>query len=82
MQPDNSSTKFVSAVETIYSAASEPGLWPAALQAIADVFKDVGTVLLWHRDDGSFGVITSPALEKAQKEYVEQGWNQRDNSGP
>jgi DNA-binding CsgD family transcriptional regulator len=45
---------------------------------MADCFDDVGAVLLWHRDDGSFGVIASPGLAEAQKDYVENGWSLRD----
>ncbi len=71
-------TKFEHAVEAIYSAAPEPSLWPKALQAIADVFDDVGAVMLWQRDDGGFGSIVSPSLNAPQKEYQEGGWYLRD----
>src|SRR5665647_509822 len=69
---------FVTAVEAIYDAAPDPARWPHALQAIADCFGDVGTILLWQRDDGSFGTIASPMLDAAQKDYAENGWNRRD----
>lgn len=69
---------FVRALEAIYDAAPEPLRWPIALQAVADVFEDVGAVMLWQRDDGGFGVIASPSLAMAQRDYQENGWFQRD----
>jgi DNA-binding CsgD family transcriptional regulator/PAS domain-containing protein len=69
---------YVKAIEAIYEAASAPANWPRALQAIADFFGDVGTVMLWHRDDGAVGSFSSPALELAQADYQERGWNRRD----
>lgn len=53
---------FVAAVEAIYDAAPDPSRWPVALQAIADVFGDVGAILSFLRDDGGFGAIGSPQL--------------------
>jgi DNA-binding CsgD family transcriptional regulator len=68
---------FVRAVEAIYTAAPDPGLWPMALQAIADVFSDVGAILMWRRDDGKFGVMVSPRLEGPSREYALE-WAQQD----
>ena len=68
---------FIAAVEAIYDAAPDPSLWPNALQSIADVFDDAGTVLLYLRDDGSYGTIVSPRLQAAQAEY-EKHWSHRD----
>ena len=65
---------FVAAVEAIYGCAAQPSNWPDALQAIADVFGDVGTVLLWRRDDGSYGTIVSPKLAAAQEDYEKTWW--------
>jgi DNA-binding CsgD family transcriptional regulator/PAS domain-containing protein len=62
------------AVAAIYDAATDPDRWPHALQAIADVTGDVGTVLMWRRDDGGFGTIVSPALEQAQADYAAHWW--------
>jgi len=70
--------RFVTAVEAIYHAAPHPAHWPNALQAIADCFDDAGAVLLWHRDDGSFGAIASPGLAEAQRDYAANGWSSRD----
>lgn len=61
--------RFVEAVEAIYGTAIAPEQWPAALQSIADVFGDVGTVMTYQRDDGRFGVIVSPRLAAGQEEY-------------
>jgi DNA-binding CsgD family transcriptional regulator/GAF domain-containing protein len=69
---------YIRAIEAAYAAAPDPSLWQQALQAIADVFGDVGAVLLWYRDDGSIGTIASAGLAAAQKEYQEEGWNRRD----
>lgn len=69
---------FVTAVETIYEAAVDPARWPAALQAIAAYFDDVGAVMLWQRDDGSFGTIISPHLTEAQNDYMNNGWCRND----
>jgi DNA-binding CsgD family transcriptional regulator/PAS domain-containing protein len=67
--------KFIHAVEAIYDAAPDPSRWPQALQAIADVFGDVGAILMWRRDDGSFGTIVSDTLIEAQKDYEQNGWS-------
>jgi DNA-binding CsgD family transcriptional regulator len=69
---------FVDAVDAIYAAAPDPTCWPRALQAIADVFGDIGAVMLWSRDDGGFGAIASPSLAEAQRDYQENGWYLRD----
>ncbi|NVN87287.1 MAG: helix-turn-helix transcriptional regulator [Rhodopseudomonas sp.] len=68
---------FVAAVEAIYDAAPEPSRWPIALQAIADVTGDVGTVLSYQRDDGGFGAIGSPSIDALMREYAET-WGGRD----
>jgi DNA-binding CsgD family transcriptional regulator/PAS domain-containing protein len=62
------------AVRAIYDAATDPDLWPRALDAIAACTGDVGTVLMWKRDDGGFGTIVSPALEAAQADYAARWW--------
>lgn len=69
--------RFHTAVEAIYDTALDPVRWPATLEAIADVFRDVGTVLAFARDDGSVGTIVSPALRKAQGDF-EKHWSHRD----
>ena len=69
---------FVAAVEAIYAAAPEPSRWPNALQKIADFFTDVGAVLIWQRDDGSFGTVASPDLVAANQDYLDNGWSSRD----
>lgn len=66
--------EFVAAVEAIYQTAAAPSQWPDALQSIADVFGDVGTVLMYRRDDGSFGTIVSPSLADAQRDYERHWW--------
>ena len=66
------------AVDAIYDAALDPSRWSHALRAIADCFGDVGAVLLWRKDDGSFGTIVSDALLEAQRDYEEGGWASRD----
>ena len=65
---------FVTAVEAIYDAAPDPSRWPQALQAIADCLGDVGAILIWRRDDGTFGTIVSESLVEAQKDYEQNGW--------
>jgi DNA-binding CsgD family transcriptional regulator len=60
---------FVQAVEAIYATALAPEKWPIALQAIADLFGDVGAVMTYRRMDGRFGVIVSPRLAHGQDEY-------------
>ncbi|MGY3581769.1 DNA-binding CsgD family transcriptional regulator [Bradyrhizobium sp. USDA 4341] len=66
--------RFVAAIEAIYHSAPQPSNWPSALQAIADVLGAVGTVLMWRRDDGSFGTIVSPKLIAAQEAFQEKWW--------
>jgi len=50
------------AIEAIYDAAPEPRRWPHALAAIAGCFDDVGAILIWHKNDGTFGTIVSESL--------------------
>lgn len=69
--------RFMNAIEAIYETAVAPERWPHALQAIADVFGDVGSVLTYRRDDGRFGVIVSPTLEAGQEEY-NRYWHRYD----
>ncbi|MEH2497624.1 DNA-binding CsgD family transcriptional regulator/PAS domain-containing protein [Bradyrhizobium sp. AZCC 1678] len=73
-----SQDRLLTAVEAIYEAATDPSKWPTALGAIADCFGDVGAVLVWRRDDGSFGTIVSDTLIDAQRDYEESGWASRD----
>ena len=68
---------FVRAVEAIYATAIAPGTWPAALQAIADLFDDVGAVMTYRRADGRFGVVVSPRLGAGQVEYNRE-WYRHD----
>jgi len=42
---DHAESSYVTAVEAIYAAAMSPALWPQTLEAIADVFGDVGAIL-------------------------------------
>jgi DNA-binding CsgD family transcriptional regulator/GAF domain-containing protein len=65
---------FVAAIEAIYATAAAPARWPQALDAIAGCFGDVGAILLYKRDNGSFGTIVSPALEVAQRAYEREWW--------
>ena len=65
---------FVAAVEAIYAAAAAPALWPDALQAIADCFGDRGAILIYMREDGSSGLISSPAIAIAAEEYNREWW--------
>jgi DNA-binding CsgD family transcriptional regulator len=68
---------FAAAIEAIYCTAAEPSRWPEALQALAEVFGDLGAVLLHQRDDGSFGTIISTGLSPAaQAEYEREWWRQ------
>ena len=65
------------AIRDIYGTALEPARWPHALQSIADATGDVGAVLIYGRDDGKFGVISSPGLDDCIGEYT-AGWSHRD----
>jgi DNA-binding CsgD family transcriptional regulator len=72
-----SESRLLKAIEAIYDAAPDPLQWPRALGAIADCFGDLGALLLWHRDDGSYGTMVSATLAEAQKDY-ESNWANRD----
>ncbi|MEX3007793.1 helix-turn-helix transcriptional regulator [Hoeflea sp. TYP-13] len=65
---------FIAAVEAVYAAASEPELWPNALDSVATCFGAVGTVMIVQQQDGSLSTIVSPALTDAQHEYDAGGW--------
>jgi len=77
-QSCGSNDPFAAAIEAIYDAALDPSRWSDALQAIADCLGDVGAILLWRRDDGSFGSIASHDVLAAQKDWEQEGWNVRD----
>jgi PAS domain-containing protein len=70
--------RLAEAVAAIYAAAPTPALWPHALQKIADVFGDVGAILIYQRDDGAFATVVSPALETAQAIYDQGSWWRTD----
>ncbi len=78
MKTVQSESRLLTAVEAIYDAAPDPLQWPRALGAIADYFGDVGALLLWRRDDGSYGTMVSESLVEAQRDYEESGWTHRD----
>lgn len=69
---------FVEAVEAIYGAAPTPEQWPVALQAIADLFGDVGAHLIYQREDEAYGTICSPGLEAAGRDYEAGEWWRHD----
>ena len=69
---------FDSSTDAIYDAALDPSGWPIALQSIANCLGDVGSILLWRRDDGSFGSIASPDVLEAQKDWEQDGWHIHD----
>lgn len=69
---------LLKSIEAIYDAAPDPLGWPRALGAIAEYFGDVGAILIWYRDNGTFGTIVSDGLAAAQKDYEENGWASRD----
>jgi DNA-binding CsgD family transcriptional regulator/PAS domain-containing protein len=73
-----SSGHLLRTVEAIYDAAPDPMQWPRALGAVADHFNDVGAILIWQRDDGTFGTIVSERLAAAQMDYEQNGWAARD----
>jgi DNA-binding CsgD family transcriptional regulator/PAS domain-containing protein len=70
-------TILLTAIELIYDAAANPALWPKALGAIADCTGDVGAILIWGRDDGSYGTVVSDSLNESQLIYQQQ-WSSRD----
>jgi hypothetical protein len=70
-------SQFDYALKAIYDAALDPDRWPDALQAAADCTDDVGAILIYGRDDGSFGVIGSPSLDAVIEEY-RGAWSLRD----
>lgn len=70
-------SQFDSALKAIYDAALEPDRWPGALQAVADCTDDIGAILIYGRDDGSFGVIGSQSLDAVIEEY-RAAWSLRD----
>lgn len=71
------SDRLIAAIESIYIAASKSSHWPSALQSIADCFDDVGAILIYGRDDGSFGVIDSLSLKHVSADYALH-WSDRD----
>jgi len=69
--------RLAEAVAAIYAAATAPALWPKTLEAIAAAFGDAGANLFYIRDDGSFGIVVTPSMAAAQREY-DQGWWRND----
>lgn len=72
-----SGDRFVAAVEAIYDTAAAPERWPAALEAIAAIFDDIGANLTYRRDDGRFGAIVSPSLVAGVDDYMRE-WHRHD----
>jgi DNA-binding CsgD family transcriptional regulator len=69
--------RLIAAIEAIYAAAGDPLRWPVALEAVTKCFDDIGAILIYGRDDGSFGVIESPSIRHVCTEYA-QNWSDRD----
>jgi DNA-binding CsgD family transcriptional regulator/PAS domain-containing protein len=68
---------FVNAVEAIYDAAPDPSRWPVALQAMAACINGMEANLFWRRDDGSFGLLGSTAMDpRSVAEYHERWWRE------
>jgi hypothetical protein len=65
------------AVAAIYGAAADPLAWPAALDAIAACFDDVGSILVYGREDGRFGIVASRSLDAMAETYA-SSWSHRD----
>lgn len=76
VKPAEGDSLFVAAVEAIYDAATAPERWPLALQAIADVFGDIGANLTYFRDCGASGTVVSPSLISGATEYNDIWWRQ------
>lgn len=76
MTPINAN--FSAALTAIYDAATNSKLWPLALTAISACFDDIGTILLYNRDDGGFEALCSPSLNECLALYMRDGWNFRD----
>src|SRR3712207_6017793 len=68
---------LVAAIEAIYGTVTAPSEWPQTLQIIADVFGDVGSVLIYWRNDGTLATTFSPSLKQAQLDY-DNGWWKHD----
>jgi DNA-binding CsgD family transcriptional regulator len=68
--------RFSAAIEAVYAASALPSAWPDALSAIASCTDDVGSVLIYIRDDGTVGTIASPELRAAQAEYERRWWRE------
>jgi DNA-binding CsgD family transcriptional regulator len=68
---------FNAAIDAVYQCALEPSRWPEALQAIANVTDDFGAILIYGRDDGSFGAVCSPSMNAALVDYA-HSWSTRD----
>lgn len=62
------------AIKAIYACAARPADWPETLRTIAQCFDDVGALLLYRRDDGSFRTIVSPNLEPFAEAYHSKWW--------
>jgi DNA-binding CsgD family transcriptional regulator len=72
--------RLLAAVEAIYDAAPNPALWPDALGKVATCFDDVGAILEWRKEDGTFGAIVSESLTAAAREFAER-WAQHNFKG-
>lgn len=56
--------RLIAAIEAIYASAVDPSRWPSTLETVTKCFDDIGAILIYGRDDGSFGVIESPSLRE------------------
>lgn len=74
---DKIDRRLFNSIEAIYDAAPDPSLWPHALDQIASHFGDVGAILQWTKDDGTFGAVASDSLAEALRDYS-ANWADKD----
>lgn len=57
-----------------YEAALDPSLWPQALQKLAEAVGCVGTAMIAITPNDTSGLVVSPALDEANREYQREWW--------
>lgn len=70
--------RFGDVAYLVYEATLSPDRWPAALDAVADLFGGHGALIYARADGGWSVVLHSPRIADAVTAYRDEGWARRN----
>jgi DNA-binding CsgD family transcriptional regulator len=71
-------SKLEEAVSACYEAASQPHLWPAALEVLAGATGAEGVTLIDHRLDSGIGYVCTKSFDEHMDVFVRENWSSRN----